>query len=103
MATGGGSSDRKIKIWDTSNGSCLDSIETNSQVCSIVWSKHHQELVSSHGFSNNQIIVWKYPSIKKLIELEGHSERVLHLTTSPDGSTIASASGDQTIKFWKIF
>ena len=103
LATGGGSSDRKIRFWNTQTGACLNSIETHSQVCAIQWSKHHRELVSSHGFSQNQLIVWKYPSMTKLTELKGHTSRVLHLAQSPDGCTIVSAAGDETLRFWRIF
>ena len=103
LATGGGSSDRKIRFWNTQSGACLNTIETHSQVCAIQWSKHHRELVSSHGFSQNQLIVWKYPTMTKLTELKGHTSRVLHLAQSPDGCTIVSAAGDETLRFWKIF
>merc|ERR1712159_689387 len=81
----------------------LNSVDTKSQVCSMVWSKHDKELVSSHGFSNNELIVWKYPSMVKLAELSGHTSRVLHLAQSPDGATIASAAGDETLRFWNLF
>lgn len=39
----------------------------------------------------------------KLAELTGHSSRVLHMATSPDGSTVVSAAGDETLRFWRIF
>jgi hypothetical protein len=36
-------------------------------------------------------------------ELTGHTSRVLHMAMSPDGSTVVSAAGDETLRFWKIF
>ena len=36
-------------------------------------------------------------------ELTGHSSRVLHMAMSPDGTTVCSAAGDETLRFWKIF
>ena len=30
-----------------------------SQVCNLMWSKNVNEIVSTHGYSLNQIIVWK--------------------------------------------
>ncbi|KAJ1616093.1 hypothetical protein T492DRAFT_1114940 [Pavlovales sp. CCMP2436] len=72
------------------------------QVCSLQWSKHEKELVSTHGFSHNQLIVWKYPSMVKMAELTGHTARVLHTAQSPDGTTICSAGADETLRFWKI-
>jgi cell division cycle protein 20 (cofactor of APC complex) len=49
------------------------------QVCALLWSKHNKELVSSHGFSENQLVLWKYPSMVKIKEFKGHTARVLHL------------------------
>lgn len=103
LASGGGTADRSIRFWNTQTGACLNSIDTKSQVCSIQWSVNQKELVSSHGFSQNQLIVWKYPTMAKVAELTGHTSRVLHMALSPDGETIASAAGDETLRFWKIF
>lgn len=103
LASGGGTADRCIKFWNTHTGVCLNSIDTQSQVCALQWSKHEREILSSHGFSQNQLCLWKYPSMVKLAELTGHTSRVLHLAQSPDGYTIASAAGDETLRFWKVF
>ena len=103
LASGGGTADRTIRFWDAKNGACLNAIDTKSQVCSILWSPHYRELVSSHGFSLNQICVWSYPNMVKVCELTGHTSRVLHLAMSPDGETVCSASGDETLRFWKLF
>jgi len=103
LASGGGSADRTIKFWNTQTGACLNSIDTNSQVCSLLWNKHERELLSSHGFSQNQLTLWKYPSMMKIADLLGHTSRVLHLAQSPDGYTVASAAGDETLRFWQVF
>ena len=31
-----------------------------------MFSKNVNELVSTHGYSDNAIVVWKYPSMRKL-------------------------------------
>lgn len=103
LASGGGTADKSIKFWNTTTGLCLHSVDTKSQVCSLQWSKHVKELVSSHGFSQNQLAIWKYPSMLKQAELTGHSNRVLHTAMSPDGTTVASAAADETLRFWRVF
>lgn len=73
------------------------------QVCALQWSSHYKELVSGHGYSNNQLTIWKYPSMKRTAELTGHMARVLQLCLSPDGSTVLSAGADETLRLWKCF
>ena len=75
---------------------------THHQVCALQWSAHDKELVSSQGYSHNQLILWKYPSMVRVAELTGHTSRVLHMAQSPDGTTICSAAADETLRFWKV-
>ncbi|KAJ8900071.1 hypothetical protein K2173_024187 [Erythroxylum novogranatense] len=103
LATGGGDGDRCIKFWNTITGNCLNSVDTGSQVCALLWNTYERELLSSHGFSQNQLTLWKYPSMKKIIELTGHTSRVLYMAQSPDGFTVASAAGDETLRIWNVF
>lgn len=41
--------------------------------------------------------------MKKVASLKGHTHRVLYLAISPDGSTIVTGAGDETLRFWKVF
>ncbi|CAA6659198.1 unnamed protein product [Spirodela intermedia] len=78
LASGGGGGDRCIKFWNTHTGACLNSVDTGSQVCSLLWSKNERELLSSHGFTQNQLTLWKYPPC-------------------------CLGSGDETLRFWNVF
>lgn len=94
LASGGGTADRTIRIWNCQNGTNLYTIDAKSQVMptveyfdfifiiksklfekvsAILWSKHYKELISSHGYSNNELIIWKYPGLAKIAELTGIS------------------------------
>lgn len=103
LASGGGTADRCIRFWNTLSGSQLNKIDTGSQVCNLAWSQNCNEIVSTHGYSLNQIIVWRYPSMSKVTTLTGHTYRVLYLAMSPDGSTVVTGAGDETLRFWQIF
>ena len=102
LATGGGSKDKSIKIYSCDNKKLLKSINTGSQVCALLWNNKEKEIISSHGYNKNQIIIWNYEKTKKICELKGHMNRVLYLTISPDERFICSGSGDETLRFWKI-
>ncbi|XP_044485887.1 protein FIZZY-RELATED 2-like [Mangifera indica] len=103
LASGGGTADRCIRFWNTTTNTHLSCMDTGSQVCNLVWSKNVNELVSTHGYSQNQIIVWRYPTMSKLATLTGHTYRVLYLAISPDGQTIVTGAGDETLRFWNVF
>jgi cell division cycle 20-like protein 1, cofactor of APC complex len=125
LASGGGTADRNIKFWNTltsqygpssaarnasspttdpsAPANLLRSIDTGSQVCNLAWSKNSNEIVSTHGYSQNQIVVWKYPSMQQVVSLTGHTFRVLYLAMSPDGQVIVTGAGDETLRFWNAF
>jgi len=116
LVTGGGTQDKHIRFWDISNPSSLPSstnegsvgvgsfhtVYTGSQVVNVRWSLlSPNELISTHGYSQNQIIVWAYPWMKEISILTGHTQRVLYLTLSPDGQ-YAATGGDKTVRVWKM-
>lgn len=103
LASGGGTADKTLKTWNTLTGNLVHDVNTGSQVCNLIWSKNSNELVSTHGYSRNQIIVWKYPSMQQIAQLTGHTYRVLYLSLSPDGETIVTGAGDETLRFWNVF
>ncbi|OMO83289.1 hypothetical protein CCACVL1_11452 [Corchorus capsularis] len=104
LASGGGEGDGSIKFWSTKTGACLNSVNTGSEVSALLWSKTERELLSSHGhgYDQNQLILWRYPSLVKMAKL-AHTSRVLCMAQSPDGCTVASAGGDERLRLWNVF
>ena len=41
--------------------------------------------------------------MEKIATLTGHTFRVLYLAMNPDGSSIVTGAGDETLRFWNIF
>ncbi|KAJ3109088.1 hypothetical protein HDU97_009206 [Phlyctochytrium planicorne] len=111
LASGGGTADRKIRFWNTQHGLPLSSHDTSSQVCNLAWSQNADEIVSTHGYSQNHVSVWKVknsqdrknPRLESLATLTGHTLRVLYLATSPDGQSVVTGAGDETLRFWNVF
>lgn len=103
LSTGGGSQDKHIHFWNSTTGARVNSIDTGSQVTSLKWSSTYKEIVSSHGFPENHLSIWSYPSLTKNVDIVAHDSRVLHSALSPDGQTLATCASDENLKFWKIF
>ncbi|KAJ3202685.1 ribosomal protein S14, S11 [Dinochytrium kinnereticum] len=103
LATGGGSHDKMVHFWNTTTAAKLSSIDTGSQVTSIIWSRDYKELLTTHGFPDNQLTLWSYPSLNRVIDIPGHDSRVLYSAMSPDGQTVVTGASDENLKFWKVF
>lgn len=104
LATGGGSADRRIHFWNTATGTCVNSIDTGSQITSLHWSKEYKEIAGTLGYPYNSVAVWSYPSLSKQIEInDAHDSRILNGTLSMDNQTLVTCSADENIKFWNIF
>nr|XP_020449630.1 cell division cycle protein 20 homolog B isoform X2 [Monopterus albus] len=102
IATGGGWTDGKLRIWDAQSGTCLTSTNTNSQICSLQWAEKKRYLVTGHGPPHHQIRMWEFPSLSLKDQLIGHSHRVLHLALNPDSTQIFSAGADQRFHIWDL-
>ncbi|CAB5374297.1 unnamed protein product [Rhizophagus irregularis] len=126
LASGG--NDNRVNIWDarastprlTKKQSCycckgfimvplansdarVKSIDTGSQVTSIIWSKDFKELLSTHGFPNHNMTIWSYPTLNKTADIPAHESGILHSTISPYNQVVATAASDENLKFWRVF
>ncbi|RHY34605.1 hypothetical protein DYB32_000827 [Aphanomyces invadans] len=109
LATGGGSSDKSVKWWRITERTCKlqHSLDTGSQVSGLIWSlpelHHRKQLLSSHGPVSNTIKLWDVAGMTLIKEYGGHARRILNMTASPDGTTVATLSADETLHFWPGF
>eukprot|EP00930_Biecheleria_cincta_P003930 TRINITY_DN104838_c0_g1_i1.p1 TRINITY_DN104838_c0_g1~~TRINITY_DN104838_c0_g1_i1.p1 ORF type:complete len:585 (+),score=59.57 TRINITY_DN104838_c0_g1_i1:35-1756(+) len=106
LATGGGTADKSIRIWNTLTGAQGTVVDTESQVCNLAWSPAGDgELLSTHGYSTNQLALWRYQpggGLSQTHSLKWHKSRVLYLTVSSDGQTVVTGDGNETLCFWNI-
>ncbi|XP_071491166.1 cell division cycle protein 20 homolog [Diadema antillarum] len=103
LASGGGTADRTIRFWNTQTGLCVKTTDAKSQVSSILWSRAYKELVTGHGYAQNQLTIWKFTTMERICDLKGHTNRVLTMCLSPDETTVVSAAADETLRFWNCF
>lgn len=125
LASGGGTSDTCIHIWNMNTGARLHTYHTGAQVTGVHWSTDRKELLSTHGFPGNAIVGWGYPPAAsssgsstagargttptpaptpKLFEIrDAHDSRVLFSALSPNGEVLVTGAGDENLKFWRIW
>ena len=66
-------------------------------------------MVTTHGYSLNQINLWNTSgnwedkTVRKVTTLTGHTYRVLYLAASPQGESIITGAGDETLRFRNVF
>jgi cell division cycle protein 20 (cofactor of APC complex) len=77
-------------------------MHTTSQVAGLFWSPHAKELISAHGHPDNQLTIWNYPSMIRVIDISAHESRILYSTLSPDGRMLATAASDESLKIWRV-
>jgi WD40 repeat protein len=58
-------------------------------------------MVASGG-NDNAVYLWNVATGKRSSILKGHTECIFSLAFAPNGKTLASASGDRTIKLWDL-
>ena len=103
IVTGGGTSDKNIKMWDINTGETISSIDTGSQVCNLFWNEEYNEIFSTHGFSQNHLALWKGSDLSPIAQFFEHKQRVLFMTASPDGSQVATVGPFDYMCIWQMF
>ncbi|KAH9411852.1 hypothetical protein HK407_03g06040 [Ordospora pajunii] len=108
FVSGGGTADKTIKLWDmnlvnsSKSSTCLiKSMDYGSQICNIRWLKSNK-ILSTHGYSRNDIRLSQIPSFKIEKYFVGHKNRVIHFSCSSNEKYFASGSCDSNINFWEL-
>ncbi|MXV74300.1 sigma-70 family RNA polymerase sigma factor [Candidatus Poribacteria bacterium] len=103
-----GGSYRGIKLWNIETGEEVSLLKGGARVISgsIAFSPDGKTLVSASadrfGGTRGTVMLWDVETGKDLATLHGHTERIPDIAFSPDGTTVASALRDGTVKLWNV-
>ncbi|KAF8148466.1 WD40-repeat-containing domain protein [Crassisporium funariophilum] len=104
LASGGGTNDATINVWNSTTGARLHTLRTPSQITSIQWAPHKKEILTTHGYPTNSIMIHAYPSLDRVAEIrDAHDSRVLFSCVGPAGDVVCTGAGDENLKFWRIW
>ncbi|KAH9064552.1 WD40-repeat-containing domain protein [Lactarius vividus] len=104
LASGGGTNDATVHVWNSTTGGRLHPLKMPAQVTSVQWSPHKKEFLTTHGYPSNAIMVHAYPSLDRVAEIrDAHDSRVLFSCVSPAGDMVCTGAGDENLKFWRIW
>ena len=98
-----GSWTRGIRLWDGHTGQHLQTLQKNRGANSITFSPNGRILASTGSSASSggkYIHLWDVQTGQPLQTLQGHTDHVLSVVFSPDGSTLASGSWDDTVRVW---
>jgi WD40 repeat protein len=96
LVTGAASTAR---VWDTATGTQLARPLVHHAPVLAVAVSPKGDLVAAGG-RDQDVLVWQFPGIRLKWTLSGHSGAVKGLVFSDDGTKLAAASDDGTIRIW---
>jgi WD40 repeat protein len=103
IATGGGVSDQTLRLWNVNTGDTITWRATRSQVCNLCWNAEYNEILSTHGFSQHQLALWRGADLEPVAQFYEHKQRVLYMAMSPDSTRVATAAPQDELQIWTMF
>src|SRR5262249_20261074 len=99
MATA--SDDGKVHLWEASTNKEYDTLDLGTAVRAVAFSPDSRR--NAVRTRTGSVPVYDAITGKSLIVTEGHSDGVvMGLAFSGDGTLLASASGDRSVKIWDV-
>lgn len=98
------STDETARVWLMQSGANVRILKHQGYVRGVVLSPDCQLIVTSTGYPDSAVCVWRMADGSLVSRLEGHTNSVhsVALALSPDGLHIVSGSYDETARVWLL-
>ncbi len=111
IATGGGTDDHTIRIWNSDTGQIISEQDAGTQITGLLWNKHYQQLISTHGHGENKIKVWQVSlldgKLRSIGNIEGAASQDGRINDAVMSSShwefLTSCGNDEVIKIWDLW
>ena len=105
LLSGGGATDRVVKLFDTVRGERLSQADLQTQICSIVWLDQNYFVAGLGNLTSQNIEYWQvdstFEALKKVGDAAHQQGRILNLAKDPKSFIFSSLSNDETLCFWE--
>ena len=101
FASGGGSGDRQVILWDINRLGLVSKTTRQSQICNLGFTSDGL-ILSTQGYPFNSIELLEPSTMDCVVTFTGHNQRVLYLAMNKAQNIAVTGSPDETLRFWNV-
>ena len=109
LASGGGTKDKRIRLWNSHTGASLASCDAEAQVTGVSWAPNGTpEVVASLGYNAAGLSAFRWSKAFNRLDCVARikrpdDHRMVGMAVSPDRTRFAALSTQEVITYWHLY